>query len=30
LRGFFWPRRPYESEVECVAVQEALVSGWSQ
>jgi histidine triad (HIT) family protein len=30
LRGFFWPRRPYESEAECVAVQEALVSGLSQ
>jgi histidine triad (HIT) family protein len=27
LRGFFWPRRPYESEDEYVAVQEALVSG---
>ena len=30
LRGFFWPRRPYESEDECDAVQEALASGLSK
>jgi histidine triad (HIT) family protein len=30
LRGFFWPRRPYESEDACVAVQEALISGLSK
>jgi histidine triad (HIT) family protein len=27
LRGFFWPRRPYENEEEFVAVQAALASG---
>ncbi|HVB59455.1 MAG TPA: HIT family protein [Candidatus Acidoferrales bacterium] len=26
LRGFFWPRRPYESENEILAVQELLSS----
>src|SRR6202049_4164501 len=30
LRGFFWPRRPYESEEERVAVQVALASGLSE
>ena len=30
LRGFFWPRRPYESEDERVAVQVALASALSE
>jgi histidine triad (HIT) family protein len=30
LRGFFWPRRPYENEDERVAVQVALASGLSE
>jgi histidine triad (HIT) family protein len=30
LRGFFWPRQPYESEDRSRAVQEALSEGFKQ